>query len=160
MIPVAILSTNIADGDALDFDAMQVNPLTVEFGPNGAVERHGQGHVEDVDGDEDIDLVLHFNIQETGIACGDTEASLTGETFAQQDIMGVDAINVVCEILMCDVDYDDDVDINDIRTISLNRNQPAIGQNDPMDWDQNGVIDLLDARGCQLACTLPRCAVQ
>ena len=51
------------------------------------------------------------------------------------------------------------MDINDIQTISMNRNQPANGPDDPMDWDQNGVIDILDARGCVLACTLPRCAV-
>lgn len=63
------------------------------------------------------------------------------------------------EFLYCDTDYDGDVDINDIRAISLKRNQPAAGPDDPMDWDQNGIIDLLDVRGCQLACTLPRCAV-
>ena len=98
MIPVAILSTNIADGDALDFDAMQVDALTVRFGPNGAVENHGQGHVEDVDGDGDPDLVLHFKTKETGIACGDTDASLTGSTFANPDsvdIEGADSINIV-----------------------------------------------------------------
>ena len=27
-----------------------------------------------------------------------------------------------------------------------------------MDWDGNGVVNVLDARGCVLACTYPRCA--
>ena len=66
----------------------------------------------------------------------------------------------VAVAMRCDVDDDDDVDILDIREISANRNQPASGPDDPMDWDQNGVVNVLDARGCQRACTLPRCAVQ
>lgn len=57
----------------------------------------------------------------------------------------------------CDINLDDVVDINDIRAISLARNQPAAHPDDPMDWDKNNYINLLDARGCQLACTYPRC---
>lgn len=64
------------------------------------------------------------------------------------------------EFLMCDTNDDGVVDITDIRAITAKRNQPAIGPDDPMDWDQNGIIDVRDVRGCQLACTLPRCAVQ
>lgn len=60
--------------------------------------------------------------------------------------------------LVCDTNDDSFVDISDIRTIVLNRNQPATGPDDPMDFDQNGVINILDARGCVATCTLPRCA--
>ena len=87
-IPVAILTTE-------DFDATTVGPLSVEFGPHGATESHGRGHIEDVDGDGDDDLVLHFRTQDTGIQCGDTSASLTGETFGGQMIEGSDSINTV-----------------------------------------------------------------
>jgi hypothetical protein len=87
-IPVAILTTG-------DFDATTVDPLSVEFGPDGATESHGRGHIEDVDGDGDDDLVLHFRTQDTGIQCGDTSASLTGETFGGQAIEGSDSINTV-----------------------------------------------------------------
>ncbi len=52
------------------------------------------------------------------------------------------------------------VDINDIRAIAMTRNQPAAHPDDPMDWDQNSVINILDARGCQRACSYSRCAVQ
>jgi hypothetical protein len=66
----------------------------------------------------------------------------------------------VAVAMRCDANDDDVVDINDIRAIFGNRNQPASGPDDPMDWDQNGIINVLDARGCQRACTLPRCAAQ
>lgn len=72
VIPVAILTTET-------FDAIQVDPLTVAFGPSGASESHGRSHIKDVDDDGNSDLILHFNTQEADIACGDNEATLTGE---------------------------------------------------------------------------------
>jgi hypothetical protein len=48
-----------------------------------------------VDEDGDLDLVLHFNTQDAGIACNDEEAHVTGETFDGQLIEGSDAINIV-----------------------------------------------------------------
>ena len=72
-----------------------MDPLSVEFGPEGATEAHGKGYIEDVNGDGKPDLVLHFRTQETGIACGDTEAVLTGETFAGDPLQGADAIKTV-----------------------------------------------------------------
>jgi len=88
VIPVAIVTTG-------NFDATTVDPLSVAFGPNGATEFHGKGHIQDADGDGDLDLVLHFKTQDTGIQCGDTQASLTGQTFGGQAITGTDAIQTV-----------------------------------------------------------------
>jgi len=91
VIPVAILTT-------ATFNAMQVDPLSVAFGPNGAGEAHGRGQSEDVNGDGQPDLVLHFRTQETGIQCQETSVALTGETFDGQAIQGTDAIwTVGCE---------------------------------------------------------------
>jgi probable HAF family extracellular repeat protein len=87
-IPVAILSTE-------SFDATQVDWETVTFGPDGATESHGRSHVEDVDRDGDMDVLLHFDTQDTGIQCGDTEVTLTGETFDGQSFTGSDAIETV-----------------------------------------------------------------
>ena len=58
----------------------------------------------------------------------------------------------------CDIDGNDIIDRSDILAISQSRNQPASDPDDPMDWNENGTIDVLDARGCVLACTFPRCA--
>ena len=88
LIPVAILTTDT-------FDATTISPITVRFGPAGASPEHPLGHLADVDSDGDLDLVLHFGTQESGIQCGDTEASLTGETFDGQAIQGSDSIVTV-----------------------------------------------------------------
>ncbi len=87
VIPVAVLTTN-------DFDATTVDVSTVAFGPAGAAPAHN-GHIEDVDTDGDNDLILHFRTQDTGIAVGDTEACLTGQTFDGVEIEGCDAVRVV-----------------------------------------------------------------
>jgi hypothetical protein len=90
VIPVAVLTTVAADGTV--FDATQVDPATVAFGPGGAPEVHNRGHIEDVDNDGDLDMVLHFDTQLSGIACGDTEAILTGMTYAGVEFEGKDSI--------------------------------------------------------------------
>jgi hypothetical protein len=84
-IAVAILST---DG----FDATTVDPTTVTFGPGGATDMHRRGRVQDVDGDGDLDLVLHFRADETDIPCGVTSASLTGRTYGGLAIAGSDTV--------------------------------------------------------------------
>jgi hypothetical protein len=87
-IPVAILTTDTFDGASVD-------PNTVRFGSNGAEAGPVQSALEDVDGDGDIDMILHFNTQDTGIQCGDTSASLTGKSFGGQAIGGSDSVNTV-----------------------------------------------------------------
>ncbi len=88
VIPVAVLTTP-------EFDAADVDPTTVGFGPDTAGIAHSAAHLEDVDGDGDIDLLMHFRTQETGIQCGDTYATLTGETFDGSPIEGSDSIKTV-----------------------------------------------------------------
>ena len=85
VIPVAILTTD-------DFDASTVNGATVLFA--GAGIAHGGSHLEDVDGDGDIDWVGHFRTQDTNIASGDTDAGLVGQTNDGKDLEGSDSIKI------------------------------------------------------------------
>jgi MYXO-CTERM domain-containing protein len=87
VIPVAVLGT-------IDFDATQIDFTTVIFGPYEATPAH-DGHVEDVNNDGFMDAVFHFRTQETGIVCGDIEATLNGELFDETRISGTDTVNTV-----------------------------------------------------------------
>jgi hypothetical protein len=87
-IPVAILTTDT-------FDATNVDASTVLFGRTGTEASPVHWALKDVDGDGDTDMILHFNIQDTGIVCGDTSAFLTGKTLSGQVIEGSDSINTV-----------------------------------------------------------------
>jgi hypothetical protein len=89
LIPVAVLTTNT-------FDAATINVSTVKFGKTGteASETQGKGRLEDVDGDGDQDMMLHFRFGDTGLDCGDTEAILTGETTDGDPIQGNDSVDL------------------------------------------------------------------
>lgn len=86
VIPVAIYTTEGFDAAAVDVD-------TVKFGPSGASPAHFA--YEDIDEDGDIDLILHFRTQDTGIGEDDTEVTLTGETDSGMAFSGTDVIKVV-----------------------------------------------------------------
>jgi hypothetical protein len=88
VIPVAVLS------DAA-FDAASIDVTTVRFGRTGAEAAPEHSTLEDVDRDGDLDLVLHFRTQQTGLVCGATSASLTGTTAGGQPIQGSDVVNTV-----------------------------------------------------------------
>jgi hypothetical protein len=87
-IPVAILGTG-------DFMASTVDASTVRFGATGTEATPMRFSLEDVNRDGHPDLLLQFRIRDTHIACGDTSASLTGQTFGGQEIEGTDSITTV-----------------------------------------------------------------
>jgi hypothetical protein len=88
VVPVSILGSE-------DFDALTVDEDSVLFGPDEAEKVHKQAHVEDVDDDGDLDLLLHFRTQDTGVAPGDTEACVTGLTLAGVPFEGCDSVTTV-----------------------------------------------------------------
>ena len=112
-IAVAVLTTRAGEyGLPLAFDATTIQPLTVRFGPTGAVaagtaaagEVHAMGHLEDSIElgdtervkDGDTDMVLHFAGNAGGLRMTDTQACVKGE-FVDADgnryrFFGCDAI--------------------------------------------------------------------
>lgn len=84
VIPVAILGSST-------FDASTVNPSTVKFGPSMAPAIK-PALLFDVNGDGKKDMVLNFKIQNTGMVCGQTSATLTGLTKTGVPIQGSDSI--------------------------------------------------------------------
>ena len=85
VIPVAILTTET-------FDATDVDPSTVFFGPTGTEATPVHSSLEDIDGDGETDMILHFKTVATGIQCGDLSATLTGKTFSGQMVQGTDSV--------------------------------------------------------------------
>jgi hypothetical protein len=91
LVGVAILT---ADG----VNALSVTAASVCFGDSEApaerdcTEAHGTGHSQDVDKDRDADLVLHYEVAQTGIDIGDTSACLTGITGGGIHVYGCDVI--------------------------------------------------------------------
>jgi hypothetical protein len=86
VVAVALLG---ADG----FDVTQVDVASVGFGPASAPPVHSRRH--DVDGDGRMDLVTHHRIPQTGIAPGDVEACLRGQTLDGTPLGGCDEVDSV-----------------------------------------------------------------
>ena len=93
-ITVAILTTSVGDGDVADFYALRVNAATLKFGPGQATISQAE-RVQDVDRDGDSDLLVRFDKGDAAIACGDTEAVLSGMTFGGSVINGSDQITAI-----------------------------------------------------------------
>jgi hypothetical protein len=83
-IPVAILTTD-------DFDAYDADPVSCEFAGVYPL----RWHMEDVDHDGDLDMVMHCKTQELDLARDSTEATLEGETYGGTPIVGTDSVNIV-----------------------------------------------------------------
>ncbi len=71
------------------FDVATIDIPTLRFGQAVVVKNVTEGN---------NNLLLHFNVQDTGIKCGDTQVTLTGKTKSGQDMVGTASIVTVgCE---------------------------------------------------------------
>jgi len=77
VVPVVIPTTP-------EFDAATIDHRTVTFGRarEAHVDKNGvpRRHLEDADGDGDLDLVFHFRAADTGVPCGSSATPLNGRT--------------------------------------------------------------------------------
>jgi hypothetical protein len=87
------LSITVAILSSATFDPLQVDLRSLRFGTAGAVTRAHWSR--DVNRDGVADLLVTFNAAHAGLKCGDTEAALTGTTFAGAKVHGVDAIRMI-----------------------------------------------------------------
>jgi hypothetical protein len=99
------LNVAILSGDG--FDATTVDPNTVRFGATGNEASPVHVARRDVDGNGQRDLVLRFEIQDTEIECGDTSATLTGQTSNGESILGSSPINTVQCYIFTKIDFPD-----------------------------------------------------
>jgi hypothetical protein len=73
-----------------------VDVTTLAFGQDGTALAHRNGpHFEDVNDDGITDLLGHYRTEETGIALGDEDGCLTGETLDGTVIEGCDEVRTV-----------------------------------------------------------------
>jgi hypothetical protein len=85
IIPVAILGSD-------SFDVADVDVTILAFGSAVSFVHRNGPHYEDVNRDGFADLLAHYRVKETGIASGDQEACVTGETLDGVPFKGCDAI--------------------------------------------------------------------
>jgi len=111
-VAVAVLTTSAGEyGNPVAVGALTIDAATVTFGEpllaangQGAVETHGKNHFvrsyepDDSTRDKDKDDVLHFDVMDTGLTIGDTEACIRGKLLyngSPVTFYGCDSINVV-----------------------------------------------------------------
>lgn len=84
-LPVSVITSDA-------FDALIVDIESVTFGPGHASPTLSA--IEDVDGDGDLDLLLHFNESATGLQPRDDDACLEGATSEGHALHGCDRVDV------------------------------------------------------------------
>ncbi len=85
VVPVAVLGSS-------DLAVSQIDPASLRFGPEDAEPAHRNHESRDIDGDGLLDLLLHFDVAEAGLACGDSVAFVQGETVEGGKVQGFDTL--------------------------------------------------------------------
>ena len=97
-VKVGVLGSSTLVGDPIDFAVVAIDDGTVRFGPaEGAIDPAKTPDLAaDLDSDGLDDATFEFRLGSVGISCGETEATLKGETTSGQPFEGTDVISTVC----------------------------------------------------------------
>jgi hypothetical protein len=97
-VTVGVLGSSTLVGDPIDFAVADIDPATVRFGPaEGAIDPAKTPDLAtNLDSDGLDDATFEFRLGSVGISCGETEATLKGETTSGQLFEGTDVISTVC----------------------------------------------------------------
>ena len=91
LIPVAILSSEAFNASSVDASTVTWAGAPVATKENGSLMES----LEDINGDDIQDLLLHFSTQEANLPDGTTEAVLEGATFEGAPLTGSDSVRLV-----------------------------------------------------------------
>jgi hypothetical protein len=98
VIPVAILTTRLADGDAYDFDVSQIDLTSLTLSGAKTLIQGNSGNTgvfKDVDNDGDIDLLVQFYSNELDLDSYSTTAVLEGILLNGDSFSGTDKVHQV-----------------------------------------------------------------
>jgi hypothetical protein len=93
VLPVAILSTPTSPASSVDVTSPCFGPAR-QPSSGDCSEAHETGHVEDVNGDNVADVLLHFDIQQVGLRIGDRQACVLGRLDSGARAVGCDKVDV------------------------------------------------------------------
>ena len=84
IIPVTILGDDAISVTAIDLESLELGP--------GRAALVGSGQFYDIDNDSDLDLLVRFHTDDTGLTLGVTEVCLSGKTTEGISLIGCDTV--------------------------------------------------------------------
>jgi len=139
---VDLLTTSIAAGDAIDFDATQVDAATLTLGP-GLAPNVALPMMWDRDGDGDMDMTVGFRVEDSGLGCLDTQVTVTGRTLAGEALFGRAPVTTIDCFKRMAVDVDPFNAANEIRPddsyvvlVGVKSTSTGAGEADDLDAQQ------------------------
>lgn len=104
LLATAVLNTSLAANDPFEFDPASLTASSLVLGPDRAPTAHDLSdaatrelHRADVDGDGDLDLVLHVRGDRTGLRLGDNLLCFRGATAEGEDVAGCSGVETYYE---------------------------------------------------------------